>query len=648
MPYLGHITISGPEPELERRQHFLDALSAAMTEGWSSPLTLILTEDTPDDGEPDWAAPERQVVEHRIIGYPGGAAVTVVMDGDNLDFEEAAAALASLGKHLTTWSPELLEYTLQQVEVSRLDQRWDDENWLPPLDHDEDDKQPTWPLSALMGDPLHELAAQYLVAGAVRSVWEPGKRVNYPAFTARDVALGAVDYPWHNEVTTALGSMLIQAAQFEAEDYAPLIVAEGSDRELAEDLLQRARLTAHEDETDGFTDDQMRGHLLLEAFMKDHDLDWKTAIRDEKRNRRDAHRNELLRQVLDAGFSALATMCVDVRGSRSPWELAAALSDDPVVAVIADLESSRIDEDIDSDADEVWAAAASHAAVWLAIHRPDLLDTEAGTELLDEIGGDIDVLHQVVHSALVMLGTDVLAVALEDPGLPPVVSIPLQDFVAAQRSIRDGDYDSDSDAFSDTHSALESALDQDERGFERLRAVLRLITIAAPLTATDANPELGQEGYISSPAQLSADLLHHADEHAALNLSRESHGDGGVRLATLAALAIIDPAAAGAAATQLPILDDEDPRSEPAARDLALRWIHNALELADDLSDKAAESGISPDAQLLLGAVRDGDAVPGDWPVRRLVAAAAEAAAALLQPISVEDADTAIDVFAGA
>lgn len=138
MPYLGQITITGPEPELGRRQHFVDALAAAMTEGWRS---------------------LRKVLDHRVIGYPGGAVVTVVLDGDGLDFEEAAAALASLGRHLTTWSPELLAYRLQQVEVAKLDHRWDEEHWLPPLDHDRADDRPAWPLPVLMGDPLQELAA---------------------------------------------------------------------------------------------------------------------------------------------------------------------------------------------------------------------------------------------------------------------------------------------------------------------------------------------------------------------------------------------------------------------------------------------------------------------------------------------------------
>lgn len=135
MPYLGQITITGPEPEVERRQHFVDALSAALTEGWSSLFALVLSKDPLDRAKLGWDPPERKVLDHRIIGYSGGATVTAVLDGAGLDFEEAAVALASLGRHLTTWSPELLEYTLQRIEVSRLEQRWDEDNWLPPLDH---------------------------------------------------------------------------------------------------------------------------------------------------------------------------------------------------------------------------------------------------------------------------------------------------------------------------------------------------------------------------------------------------------------------------------------------------------------------------------------------------------------------------------
>ncbi|MEZ0107445.1 hypothetical protein ABH920_001437 [Catenulispora sp. EB89] len=134
MPYLGRINITGPEPEVERRQHFVNALSSAMTEGWTSVFAVALSAGDVVGPAAGRVAPARKVLEHHTICYSGGATVTAVMDGDGLDFEEAAAALASLGRHLTTWSPELLQYTLQRVEISRLEQRWDEDHWLPPLD----------------------------------------------------------------------------------------------------------------------------------------------------------------------------------------------------------------------------------------------------------------------------------------------------------------------------------------------------------------------------------------------------------------------------------------------------------------------------------------------------------------------------------
>jgi hypothetical protein len=107
-----------------------------MTEGWSSLVAVALGEYGAEGSAADWELPERRVLDHRIVGYPGGAAtITLVLAGDGLGFEEVAAALTSLGRHLTTWSPELLEYTLHKIEVSRMEQRWDQDNWLAPLDH---------------------------------------------------------------------------------------------------------------------------------------------------------------------------------------------------------------------------------------------------------------------------------------------------------------------------------------------------------------------------------------------------------------------------------------------------------------------------------------------------------------------------------
>jgi len=645
VPYLGQVIIVGPEPEPGRRQHFIDALGAAMAQGWDSPFARALSADDTGDSEPDRDRPARVVLEHRIFGYPGGATITAVLDGDSLEFEEAAATLASLGRHLTTWSPELLEYTLQQVDVSRLEQRWDEDNWLPPLDRFAADDEPVRPLSALLGDPLQQLAAQYLVAGAVRSVWEPGKRVNHPVFTARDLALGAADHFWQDEITTVLGAMLIQAARLEKNDdrdHAHLCVAEGASRTVTDDLVRRARLTANDSETDGFTDDQMRGHLLLEGFIKANHLDWMAS--DERPDHREARRVDLMRQILGAGFGALATLRLTVRGVvRSAWELAAELTEDPVVTVIADLESARIDEDIDHDAAEVWAIATSHAAVWTAIHRPDLLDTGVGRELLDDLTDNLGTLHHVVYSTLAILGPGTNAAVLDDPRLSPTVKPPMRDFVAAQRSFQDDGYSGD--VLDTMHRAVGTVLELGREDPGCLREVLRFITIAVSLAATEADANPGQQGSVVTPEDLSAALLWHADRHSTIVFSQESHGDDAIRTARLAVLALLAPEAAAAMAAQLPLLDDEDPRSGPAAREQAMRWIHKAAEFAADQAEETPSDPEGSDARLLLALYRDGQPAPEDWAARRLVAAAAEAAAFLIHPTSLEDAAGVIAVF---
>jgi len=107
---------------VERQQHFLDALCTAIAEGWSSLFALILSEGDVKGQVVEWEAPERKVLDHRIVGYSGGATITAVLDGPGLGFEEAATSLATLGRHLTTWSPKLLKYRLQRIEISLLEQ----------------------------------------------------------------------------------------------------------------------------------------------------------------------------------------------------------------------------------------------------------------------------------------------------------------------------------------------------------------------------------------------------------------------------------------------------------------------------------------------------------------------------------------------
>jgi hypothetical protein len=66
------------------------------------------------------------------------------------EFEQVAPAVAVLGRHLTTWSPELLAYSVGEMSVARYDEPYDADNWLPPLDDDDEQPRPHWPPETLL------------------------------------------------------------------------------------------------------------------------------------------------------------------------------------------------------------------------------------------------------------------------------------------------------------------------------------------------------------------------------------------------------------------------------------------------------------------------------------------------------------------
>lgn len=183
MPFLAKISVHGSGPGVDEADEITEVLAAAVGQGWETRWTAV-HDNHPDDetfaGEPDEepGSVERTVLDHRILGYPGGGLVYVVLGGDGLTFEEAALAAAELGRHITMFSPGLMACTVQSIQVSVLDDPYDDENWLPPLNEDADDTRPHFPLFEHVDDALQELSAKYLLAGAVRSLWSPGQRVN--------------------------------------------------------------------------------------------------------------------------------------------------------------------------------------------------------------------------------------------------------------------------------------------------------------------------------------------------------------------------------------------------------------------------------------------------------------------------------------
>lgn len=281
MPYLCRVTISGPEPDAEGVSQMMDAVANAIESGWDAPRVLAdeddgdsATPDEPSDGD----SPDGTILDYRVFGYPGGAIALVVLDGSNL--MQTSVAITGLAQHLTTWSPGLMAYSPDEIKISKVSKPYDDENWLPPVgeDADGDSERPRWHLAELLDDELQEMASGFLLARAVRSLWNPTDPVE--SHRARDIVLGAVEDPWDRELVGALGTLLIQAARIETSSgsFASLVVQGAGAPEFAADLLRRARETGPESETEGWTDDKMRGHLLVEAFVEDHRLRWNRVL----------------------------------------------------------------------------------------------------------------------------------------------------------------------------------------------------------------------------------------------------------------------------------------------------------------------------------------------------------------------------------
>ena len=201
--------------------------------------------------------------------------------------------------------------------------------------------------------------------------------------------------------------------------------------------------------------------------------------------------------------------------------------------------------------------------------------------------------------------------------------------------------------FDEMNGALESALEHDGWITARIEAVLAIPQCAAGLTATDANSRGGQEGYISTPQELTVELMKNSGLYAGATLSGASDEDTLLGLSTLALVASVDVSAAGVLAGELPDLTGDDPRIEPAARQRALRWVADTLALTNGTEpDELAHAHTgSDDARIVLAAAAADSELVTEWPIRRLAAAAGHAAAALLAAFEPEDPELAIEVF---
>ena len=155
MPYLCEIAISGPEVDLDEASQVTEAVTAAVEAGWHSPAIVSDLDD-----EPDLEPGDNSVLDYRVFGYPGGAIILVVVDCD--DLEQAALAAAALARHLITWSPDLLAYSVDKVSASRRDEPYEGDSWLRP-ELEDDEEEARWPQAELLGEELRVLGVRSAV-----------------------------------------------------------------------------------------------------------------------------------------------------------------------------------------------------------------------------------------------------------------------------------------------------------------------------------------------------------------------------------------------------------------------------------------------------------------------------------------------------
>ncbi|MEV0645896.1 hypothetical protein AB0I28_11600 [Phytomonospora sp. NPDC050363] len=627
MPYLCEIEITGPRSDDEGTA-VAEAVLAAVEEGWRSPPIERDVEAEAAEGDTD------TVLDYRVLGYPGGAFVVVVLP--DVGLEAAALAAASLARHVVTWSPGLLEYSVGKLNIAPLDEPFDAENWLPPFT--DEIAFAAGPLPDLLSEELRALCARYLIVSALPSLWDPASPEG--ALDAADVVAGAAEQPWDRDLVTQLGMLVVRAARLEArqDGKARLVVRGSGELDLAEDLLARARGMAAAEEP-GWQDDEVRGHELLSYFTADHGLEWRRPVdADDDREHR-TRRLHHVRELLWAGLRTLATLASGLSEVKGAWRVLDALGDDDVVAAYAAWETGRLEISGEHDEEEIYSASTALALVWTAIRHPALLDAMGEAEGFREVFvHDPTPFHFFTCSALIMAGAKPTAAAVDASELPEVLRTSLREFAAAlEETERDGG--AREDPYDDMNDALEAVITAEDDRAGSILAVLAVIGAAARLIPTDL-AQRASAG-IRAPGHLAVELVAHPSMHGTVLLDDDTDGDNTIRLHTLAFVAAMDSVAAGDLAADFPDLAGADPRMEPAALERARTWVLAAARLAEGDAEVAYAT---EDARAYAESVLGENSPPADWPIRRAVSAAATAAADLLRSAGREEALT--EVFA--
>lgn len=396
MPYLVWIDLTGPESEED------DELASAQVPelvleliegGWEVTAPVFDDEADEDDDEPP------ELLDVRVLGYPGGVFVGLAVDTESIDVGMAFGA--SLGRHLRDAAPALMGWTVDSLRVDKTVGPDDEGSWFPPLG---DEPRPRLPLAEHLPWDVQKLSAQYLIAGAVRHLVDPTLRGPWAIDVADMVAGAALEHPWDREVIGALGGLLVSAGKVEREHGVRGAVAgrgEG-DPALAQALVDAVRREIDTPSGGHDEDDvDVRGHDVLEQFMGEHQLAWNRTD-DDRRGR------QLFRTLLWAGLRALAAMTSSVQGeARSPWMWLSALDDSPVVEWFADQDDEERELSDEDAHGQIAAAARAHLLVRIALLHPDRL---ADLDLEDV---DTEPVQHLFGEVLAALGVETAPTGLE-------------------------------------------------------------------------------------------------------------------------------------------------------------------------------------------------------------------------------------------
>ncbi|WP_433790862.1 hypothetical protein [Actinoplanes sp. CA-252034] len=378
----------------------------------------------------------------------------------------------------------------------------------------------------------------------------------------------------------------------------------------------------------------MNGHALVEEFMEVHDLQWNRVPDDDPPEGSEARSDRQLKTLLWAGLRATATLCLPLATVSGPWQVLDGLGADEIVAVYAAREEEDNEAAVDDDAEEVHFAGASHLLIWLAIRHPELLKTRAAKNLIAEITEDTSAFHQIFYATMVMAGHQTLEAALAQQRIPARIRPHIDTYAAALAETERNDSDNDAavaaDAYDQMHTALEDVLAEGPGLAKRIK--LLLATTGTAVRAADNLPASTRKDPVATPRTITYYLLINPSMHSATVLHRDDD-DEAIRTTMLCLAAQISPLAAADLSAEFPGLTGDDPRLEPAARTRATRWIQKALQLARQ--NKPADfldntTGHTADARTLLNVISAREELPPEWPVQRIVAAAAYTAAAIL------------------